>query len=227
MPDRLPLRILGWAKTLLDESVPPERLRAFMAEALAQAEASLSSGRASLPADSRRELIQARSLAARLGLIPALPGTPPTGQDADPDVLQRAEAWLARLGDGKAISRSGLTPGAGPALIVLLERTPNERLPLLENALVSLLRHVETRRRAGLRLSSTAPGVDPWMEWLSVAVLFARAARRRGDLRFLNAAFKLNDWAYPVHRRIRPGPRLARYLLSLAEQETAVSEELG
>jgi len=62
---------------------------------------------------------------------------------------------------------------------------------------------------------------------LSVAVLFARAARRRGDLRFLNAAFKLNDWAYPVHRRIRPGPRLARYLLSLAEQETAVSEELG
>jgi hypothetical protein len=42
----------------------------------------------------------------------------------------------------------------------------------------------------------------------------------------LNPALKLNDWAYPVHRRMRPGQRLARFLLALAEQETAM-EGLG
>ncbi len=64
------------------------------------------------------------------------------------------------------------------------------------------------------------------MEWLAIAILFARAARRRGDLRFLNAALKINDWAYSPHRRIRPGPRRGRYLLSLAEQEMALAEAL-
>jgi hypothetical protein len=117
-------------------------------------------------------------------------------------------------------------PGAGAALISLLERPAEDRTFDLDGILESLLRHVETRRRAGLRLLSAREGGDPWMEWLAIAILFARAARRRGDLRFLNAALKINDWAYPSHRRIRLGPRLARYLLSLAEQETALAEAL-
>ena len=59
-----------------------------------------------------------------------------------------------------------------------------------------------------------------------MAILFSREARRSGDLRMLNAALKLNDWAFPTHRRLPPSPRLARFLLSLAEQERAVRELL-
>jgi len=226
MLDRLALRILERAKAALDDSVPAERIRAFLAEALTAAEAELSSRKVSLPPEAEGELRRARSLAARLGLLAAEPGPPSADPAAEPPALQEAEAWLRELRDGKAISRAGLAPGAGAALLALLERPSNEHAEFLDSSLESLLRHVETRRRAGLRLDPAPPGVDAWMEWLSVAILLARAARRRGDLRMLNATLKLNDWAFPVHRRMRAGPRLARYLLSLAEQETAISEEI-
>jgi hypothetical protein len=138
-----------------------------------------------------------------------------------------AEAWLAASSDGKVVGRRGLVAGAGEALCFLLENPRGSSETTLDTALEALLRHVEARRKDGLRLSNTPEGTDPWMEWLSVAVLFSRASRSRGDLRLLNAAFKLNDWAYPAHRRLSLGPRLTRYLLSLAEAETTAAERLA
>jgi hypothetical protein len=210
---------------MLDESIPAERLRAFLAESLVQAEASVASGRVSLTEATQRDLDRARLLAERLGLLPPASGAQPPGQDGGPD-FEQSRAWLASLGEAKVIGRSGLMPGAGTALIALLERPPEDRTFDLDAILESLLRHVETRRKAGLRLAPPLEGQDPWMEWLAIAILFARAARRRGDLRFLNTALKINDWAYPSHRHARLGPRLARYLLSVAEQETALGEAL-
>jgi hypothetical protein len=225
MSDGLGLRILEWAKHMLDESVPAERLRAFLASALVQAEASRASGHVSLSAATQRDLDRAHLLAERLGILPRAPGAQPSSQDGGPE-LEQSREWLASLGEGKVIGRSGLMPGAGTALIGLLEQPPEDRTFDLDALLESLLRHVETRRKAGLRLSWAPEGQDPWMEWLAIAILFTRAASRRGDLRFLNAALKINDWAYPSHRRTRLGPRLARYLLSVAEQETALGEAL-
>jgi hypothetical protein len=225
MSDGIALRVLEWAKRMLDESVPAERLRAFLAESLVQAEASVASRRVSLTEATQRDLDRARLLAERLGILPAAPGAQPSSRDGGPDFEQSREG-LASLGEAKVIGRSGLMPGAGTALIALLEHPPEDRTYDLDAILESLLRHVETRRKAGLRLSSAPEGQDPWMEWLAIAILFARAARRRGDLRFLNAALKINDWAYPSHRRTRLGPRLARYLLSAAEQETALEEAI-
>ncbi len=231
--DRLALRLLGWAKALLDESVRPERLRAFLADALIATEAELSSGKESLPPQAEAELRLAGGMAVRLGLLPAVAGRFPTAlaapaddPAADPQALQWAEQWLRQRRAGKATSREGLALGAAAALLAFLEHPSAEAAAFIEGSLESLLRHVETRRRAGLNIAPGAPGADPWMEWLMVGILLARASRQRGDLRLLNAALKLNDWAYPVHRRMRPGPRLARFLLALAEQETAI-EGLG
>jgi hypothetical protein len=225
MPDGLAVRILEWAKRMLDESVSAERLRAFLAESLVQANAGAASGRILLSEAAQRDLDRARLLAGRLDILPPAPGAQPLGQDGAPG-FEQSSAWPISLGERKVIGRSGLVPGAGPALIALLERPPQEGTLDLDAILESLLRHVETRRKAGLRLAPPLEGQDPWMEWLAIAILFARAAHRGGDLRFLNAALKINDWAYPSHRHARLGPRLARYLLSVAEQETALGEAL-
>jgi hypothetical protein len=220
--ERWALNLLGWVKGLLDESVPPERLRAFLAAGLKEAD--LSAGRALLPREAEQELVLARSLAARAGLLPPLTSELPSAREADPQALGEAEAWLTRLGDQKIISRAGLAIGTGAALTTFLVQPASARSFSLESTMEALLRHIETRRQSGLSLSPASEGSDPWMEWLAVAILFSRASRLWSDLRFLNAAVKLNDWGYPSHRHLRLGPRLARYLLSLAEQEAAYEE---
>lgn len=84
----------------------------------------------------------------------------------------------------------------------------------------TLLRHVELRRKRCLRLShggSTAR----WFEKHDTAILLARGARKYNDLRYLNAAMKLIDWALPVHRRSVPTDLLARYVLAVSEVQLA------
>jgi hypothetical protein len=224
--DRAARRIADWTKAILDESVPPDWLRGFLATSLARAEGDLAAGRFTPPPTARSELAQARALASRLGFIPRFEAKHIPGEST-PSPPVDAEAWLAASSDGKVVGRRGLVAGAGEALCFLLENPRGSSETTLDTALEALLRHVEARRKDGLRLSNTPEGTDPWMEWLSVAVLFSRASRSRADLRLLNAAFKLNDWAYPAHRRLSLGPRLTRYLLSLAEAETTAAERLA
>jgi hypothetical protein len=224
--DRAARRFADWAKALLDESVPADHLRGFLTTSLAAAESKLAAGPFSLPPPARRELAQARALASRLGLLPEIEATHVPDESTTPPVPD-AEAWLAALPDGKVVGRRGLVAGAGEALRSLLEKQGSPARASLTSALEALLRHVETRRRDGLCLSSPPKGTEPWMEWLAVAVLFSCASRQQRDLRLLNAAFKLNDWAYPEHRRLPLGPRLARYLLSVAEAEAAAAERLA
>src|SRR3972149_3470918 len=95
MLGRVALRILDRAKAALDDSVPAERIRAFLAEALTAAEAELSSRKVSLPPEAEGELRRARSLAARLGLLAAEPGPPsshPAGEPRGPPARRPADA---------------------------------------------------------------------------------------------------------------------------------------
>ncbi len=138
-----------------------------------------------------------------------------------------ARGWLGRSRAGKVFSSGVLVVGAGQHLDRLEQHgTQRERAWARENIEV-LLRQVEVRRKRWLlrtRPESKADGL--WLEWHDVAVLFSRFARRNGDLRILNASFKLNDWAFPIHQGKVAPYRLARYLLALAEQEAAAGELL-
>jgi len=142
--------------------------------------------------------------------------------------LADVQEWAANLPGGKVVSKAGLQADTGTYLDALEREGRPEDQEFLLTSLESLLRHVEVRRK------KCFPNLDPpssperlWLEKHDIAILFCRHACRTGDLRFLNAAFKLNDWAFKTHERRTPTkPCLARYRLALKEQERAVEELL-
>jgi hypothetical protein len=84
---------------------------------------------------------------------------------------------------------------------------------------------VETRRQDSLQQFS--PALDKavgWNERHAVTRLFLQITRERGDLRFLNAALKLNDWALKAHRRLpADDSRLLRYIGNLVDQKALLN----
>jgi len=219
--------LFRWAARLLDESIPAAELRAFLARSLEQAERAFRSNQSLLPPPAPSELALACRLAAEAGIqanASTIPIQPTEAATVSSGELQK---WLGSLPEGKLILPRGIPVGTGDLLLALLESDVPEATALLPPMLESLLRHVETRRRDCLPLNAPGPVEARWMEKHAVAILFARASRRQRDLRFLNAAIKMNDWAYPGHRRLPVGPRLVRYLLALAEQERSASEALS
>lgn len=127
--------------------------------------------------------------------------------------------WRNSLTLPSVLSKGVLARGTGAALYSLdchgVER------PFVDANLESLLRHVEVKRRQALQKISPAVEEDElWLERQDVAILFISATARRQDLRFLNAALKLNDWSYREYtKRRRNVSSKARFLLALAEQE--------
>ncbi|MDK2979797.1 MAG: hypothetical protein PWQ55_144 [Chloroflexota bacterium] len=118
--------------------------------------------------------------------------------------------------------RGVLQPGCGRYLDVLSGTGPQA-----DACLEKLLRHVEVKRRKALRkFNRELSAEDQWLERCDVCILFSRFARRRKDLRFLNAAFKLNEWYF---REISAASETVqvRQLLSLAEQEASAGELLA
>ncbi len=95
------------------------------------------------------------------------------------------------------------------------------------NALMErLLRHVEVKRQKALRKFAPELSAEAqWLERCDVSVLFSHYARRRHDLRFLNAAFKMNEW-YLKESRGESDAVQARLLLALTEQEICAGELL-
>jgi hypothetical protein len=212
----------------LDRTVPPEELREFFVQrwtAFQRAPAAHITGGADDA--TARDLALATHLARGSGLLPVhadeivLPGVDDTSRD-----LEAASRWLQRLVDGKVIISGRLVSGTGKHLDVLARRRPSDQESLLDGLYESLLRHVEVRREDALRVEA-ASADRTWLERHDVAIAFCRQARRRGDLRLLNAAFKLTDWAFRSHRRLAPSPRLARFLLVIAEQETSANALLA
>jgi hypothetical protein len=87
---------------------------------------------------------------------------------------------------------------------------------------------VEVKRQNALRkFSPILPTEAQWLERCDVSILFSRIARRRGDLRFLNAAFKMNEWYLKELRSLNMDTVQVRLLLALAEQELSAGELLA
>ena len=135
--------------------------------------------------------------------------------------LHSARTWLADCTHKGVVSKSVVKRDAGKMLDTIRSHAnePTELKPHLEK----LLRHVEVRRERCLTDFDppTATLSDRWRQLLDVAILFSRYARQHRDIRFLNAALKLGDWALDGGAE-RLGPEIdARLLLSLAEQEAS------
>lgn len=208
-------RIAGRA---LDPAVSPDAIRGYLLERLGAALAEP----ARWPLEARPDLEHARAAAAAAGLTEAGDRPPPR----EPPPGDPLRVWFEALPLGKVVSRGRIHPGVGRALLARLETQPRARRQATDPALESLLRHVETLRERSLRTDPPLDRAAAWLERHDVAILFARAARRRRDLRLLNAALKLNDLSFRAHRRAAPGAPAARYLWALAEQERAQAELL-
>lgn len=140
--------------------------------------------------------------------------------------LEDARSWLSSLGREALVVRSVVRKDAGRMLDLLDCDTPHASQQRISRYFETLLRHVEVKRVQCL--SQFTPAVDDRVErvlqYLDVAILFSRHARRARDIRFLNAALKLNDWA--IYGDVPQADPVvdARLLLSLAEQEFAYTE---
>ncbi len=155
------------------------------------------------------------SLAADLGHISSQPGVPAPGRrDVLPPVGEAA-AWRDGLA-GIPVSRAGVPAGTAAMLTALLESEGVRAGEFTLACVERMLRHVELRR--GQAFPAPA-GAERWLERHQAAILLARAADILGDLRYLNGALKLNDLAFPSHRRFKPDPAHVLFLRALAEQE--------
>jgi hypothetical protein len=203
------------AKNLLDDSQPVERLHGFLQASLEQVD---------LSNTAKVEAAYACHLASERGIIRKSVEVPAS----HPDLPSRTEFehWHQSLNDGRVIDRSGMAPGTGRMLLSILD-DPGQHMAFLHTELERLLRHVEIKRQAALELAGEYDTETQWLERHAVAILFSRTARHQDDLRYLNTALKLNDWAFPSHRRLRSGAQLERYLWSLVEQELSWKALLG
>ena len=215
---------LGIACRMVDDVIPAEEMRSFLQGHL--------SGPPTVWADqpSIQDWRLSRGLAVRAGLLrpddvdPDSLSAPETGRGREdfPDVEQCRD-WIEAVPDGKVVTRKRLIQGTGVWLDRIAEQGDDAFVPFLDKSFSALLRSVEISRQKSCRLlephgDATAVAT----ERANVAIAFSRRARRENDLRYLNAALKLGDWALPFHRRRAPDPVLARYLVSLAEQELTV-----
>ena len=135
---------------------------------------------------------------------------------------QQNHDWLDAVRDGGLIVGGNIERFSAMNLLALLSQGDQTEMQEIRPLLDVLLRHVELRRKGSLRLRTSQRASQRWFEVHDSAILLARSARIYTDLRYLNAALKLNDWALPVHRRSVPVDLLARYLLAVSEVQLAV-----
>lgn len=108
-----------------------------------------------------------------------------------------------------------------------IAKLPEPVIPT-EAEMEKTLRHVEVKRRQCF-VSREAPRLTQTQLWVKrhkTAILFCRYARLHCDLRYLNAAFKLNDWAFRRYQHSHPSDAKSLYLAALQEQELTAQELL-
>jgi hypothetical protein len=135
--------------------------------------------------------------------------------------LNQALAWFNETGEGGLIERGAVERFTALYLITILNHRDDQQAPAIESSVERLMRHVELRRKKCLQLRDDRRLSERWFELNDTAILMARSACSYGDLRYLNAALKLTDWALPVHRRSVPVDLLVRYVLAVSEVQSS------
>jgi hypothetical protein len=139
---------------------------------------------------------------------------------------QKVDEWVNSLEHGKVINQGIIAVGTG-VYLEMLDESGEELKSFSKNALESLLRHVEVKRKKSLdSFSQSLSYKEKILEGLAISILFCRTARRHADIRFLNTALKMNDWVFPMVKNEVSGNPLILYLVALTEQEISVMELL-
>ena len=209
---------------LVDDAVPPEELERFLVDSINRIGVTIKDNSNNLNAQTIQEFQRAYARCVALDLpISKLTVEPETTL---PPILSKHELqkWIESLPDDNIVGRNGVIPKSGEYLLRWIDQFPND--PRLQENMELLLRHIEVKRKNSLTLNAPRKSQDEWLEKHAVSTAFCIYARKINDIRFLNAAFKLNDWAYPNHKRIPIGHQLIRYLWALAETEMSSKDLL-
>ena len=172
------------------------------------------------------ELVELKTNLANLGWIELEEPVQSEKKNTDEDERSNVYQWFNNLKNSRIIDQGIIANGAGANLDWLDEK--NEDLNgFTSMALESILRIVEVKRKKILKAFSQELTSDEKIrEGLRISILLSRASRRHDDLRYLNAALKMNDWYYPIFRSAVSGKSLIYYLLALTEQEKSAAELL-
>jgi hypothetical protein len=138
------------------------------------------------------------------------------------------ESWRALLVQGRIFDKQGWQAGSADKLLCLLEESDPSIQQAFHQTMEALLRHVEVKRQKSLRkfqLPLTRP--QQRLERHAISILFSRYARQKSDLRFLNAALKMNEWFAQHDRKFAYALERVRRLRALAEQELSARELLA
>lgn len=181
-------------------------------------------GKKNLPEECMHDLVRLERLLVELGW--ESPGLEEAASEKRTEESHPEQ--FAHLRDKEVFGLEGLQPGCGQYLDKLDQSAKNNERAVAADIMERLLRHVEVRREKSL--SKFCAGISEeqqWMERYDISILFSRTARRHHDLRFLNAALKMNEWYLGRINSSAPNERLARLLLALAEQELSAREMLA
>lgn len=138
-------------------------------------------------------------------------------------MIEEAKTWLRQLYGEPVIRKGVLSVHTGLFLDVL--DAEGDYHGFVHEQSERLLSHVEYRRQRGLsEFNETLNKSEVFREKVNVSIFFSRYARRHGDLRFLNAVFKLNEWLLRAFKGMNDVHMRLFFLLALAEQETAARE---
>ena len=182
-----------------------------------------------LPAEIIEDLVAIQMILIETKLVDPISIPQLDPQVISPSLINQAKAlnWIAELSDGKVIHKGYLRVGTGKFLEWLAAYGNPEYSQFVKLNVEILLRHIEVKRNNAFKKFNEALTEDQvWLEQHDIAILFSKFTQRHRDLRMLNAAFKLNDWAFPYYSKISSLIRLVRFLRSLIEQEKAALELL-
>ncbi len=215
MIKRLLERLLAIAKRVVDDTIPEEELYAYIKHSLLRLEQHLQQGTLSVGEPHVWEILQSTDQLREVGAA-SLPEIQ-AGETSPSVKKQQADHGT----DQTALSHGKILVETVNSLLTAVDQ--GELISAsAENETEILLRHVEIHRKAGLDFIPTLSLHEKWRATASLSLLFTRVARLRDDVRFLNAALKLNDWAY-MHYRKR-GEISLDYLCALMEAEVALGE---
>ena len=216
--DTLTRPLFSLARRMLDDAVPEDTLRAYLVENINRL---LENDLDKWSPPDILGLHQCYLLLQMLNLpTPAWPERiPPPPNPPDEHAL---DAWIETLPNGFGLTRQKLLPGSGEMMINMLAHYPAKYENFLADNLERLLRHVEVKRKDCLPLTETGKNISAATEKNNISILFSQYTHSTGDARFLNAALKLNDWAFGTRKQLNTSEQI-RYLLALAEAEAALA----
>jgi hypothetical protein len=170
-----------------------------------------------------RELFELKTNLTILGWIEENGSLQTDENKNEEDARSLVDQWFKDLKNSKIIDQGLIVKGTG-ANLDWLDDNDKDLKDFKTSALESILRIVEVKRKSIINaLSQDLTHDEKIREGLMISIMLSRASRRHEDLRYLNAALKMNDWYFPICRKLKSEKTSVLYLLALTEQERSAA----